>query len=612
MSDIVVKSNLLKDLYPQLFKLLHPEKNEGVDFDKITIGCNKKFYWICPKCPELFYSIVKSRIPSLQSNKKKCIHGSPKVTEEIFFQRALEKHQDKFDYSETKFISLKGMIIVTCKKCLTRVEISSYNHLYYNCKTCSYQIGSSKRIKTTEQFILESKKFHGENAYNYEFVVYEKSRINVHLFCNTCKEHIFQTPENNLKNSCNNCAIRKPHLLARKNTEHFIKRALDVHPEGRYDYSRVKYELSKIRVEILCVVCNLRPFFQLPWQHYAGYGCPACAIKNLILLNTKTTEYFIEKANKIFEGLYDYSQTKYESYKLPLKILCPNCGPFYQFPQAHYAGYGCPICSYKHLTRTTEDFIKKSVDRFGVGRFDYNLTKYISYKSFVTIKCVKCFTMINVLTTNHYRSKYGCYRCAIEGQKLSMRKSTKQFIEEAIAIYGTQKFDFSRTEYINSNMKIIIGCKCGNWFEQTPSNFLSGNKGCVTCRKRHESKGANNCRNYLLENNIDFKCEMKFKPYNYRYDFVFEYNDTKICLEFDGAQHFEFVEYFHKTEEEFERRKQIDIKKNVIAKDNDHVVIRISNNKSEHISNYLINILENIKDDKYLYVDDEFKYQHMF
>lgn len=543
----VVKNNLVKNLYPELFKLIHPTMNENIDINKLTTGCDKNIYFICPKCPLLYFTTVGNRIKSLKTKiREKCIHKTPKMTQEEFLKIAKQYHNDKYDYSKTIYKSHSEYIEFVCKDCgKENRQISLYHLKNGGCKGCSDKQNALNRKRKTEQFIIESKKVHGEFAYNYDFVKYERSDVWVDLFCNVCKTHIFQTPSNNLKFHCRNCSNINIGLFQRKTTEDFIEKARKKH-NSLYDYSRVEYKGSKELVEIVCKICG--PFWQVASNHCSGQGCPSCANKKKKESPRKTTEYFI----------------------------------------------------------------KKSTILFGEGNFDYSLTKYISYKSRVTLQCLRCKTVLNSRVQDHYRSTLGCYFCATKQIRLSGKKSTEEFIKEAIALYGPDKFDFSRTEYTKNNVKVILGCKCGEWFEQSPSNFLIGSTGCFSCRKKQESKGASNCRKYLTENNIDFKCETKFEPYLYRYDFTFEYNSNKICLEFDGEQHFEFIEYFHKTEKEFERRKEMDVEKNLIAKDNNHVVIRISNNKFEHISNYLDDVLENFEDEKFLYVDDEFRYQYMF
>ena len=61
---------------------------------------------------------------------------------------------------------------------------------------------------------------------------------------------------------------------------------------------------------------------------------------------------------------------------------------------------------------------------------------------------------------------------------------TDSFITEAKKIHG-DKYDYSKTIYINSNTKIKIICRLHGEFEQFPYNHLSGNN-CQKCFKNNQ------------------------------------------------------------------------------------------------------------------------------
>lgn len=59
------------------------------------------------------------------------------------------------------------------------------------------------------------------------------------------------------------------------------------------------------------------------------------------------------------------------------------------------------------------------------------------------------------------------------------RKTTKQFISEAIRVHG-KKYDYSDAKYINTNTKVKISCHKHGIFEQTPKMHIRG-QGCARC-----------------------------------------------------------------------------------------------------------------------------------
>lgn len=62
---------------------------------------------------------------------------------------------------------------------------------------------------------------------------------------------------------------------------------------------------------------------------------------------------------------------------------------------------------------------------------------------------------------------------------MANRKTTAQFISEAIAVHG-DKYDYSNTEYKNSRTNVNITCPIHGEFYQKPNAHLYGN-GCLRC-----------------------------------------------------------------------------------------------------------------------------------
>lgn len=58
----------------------------------------------------------------------------------------------------------------------------------------------------------------------------------------------------------------------------------------------------------------------------------------------KTTAQFVEDAKKVHGDKYDYSKVAYNNVMKKVCIICPNHGEFWQTPNSHLNGSGCPIC----------------------------------------------------------------------------------------------------------------------------------------------------------------------------------------------------------------------------------------------------------------------------
>ena len=198
---------------------------------------------------------------------------------------------------------------------------------------------------TSQEFIDRARAVHGDR-YGYAFSVYQGSHVKLMI---NCSEHgIFeQLPNNHLKgNGCPSCADEsKAHT-----NESFIEKARKVHGDN-YDYSKVVYRHSHIKVKIICKIHGV--FEQKPNNHLYGKGCPDCADDS----QRYTKESFIEKANSVHGDRYDYSKVVYRNSQTKVKMVCPEHGVFTQRPNKHLCGKGCPGCAKSCFDRTKSGFL---------------------------------------------------------------------------------------------------------------------------------------------------------------------------------------------------------------------------------------------------------------
>lgn len=132
--------------------------------------------------------------------------------------------------------------------------------------------------------------------------------------------------------------------MAKLTTEEFVAKAKAVHGD-RYDYSKVVYVGNKAKVRIICREHG--EFEQSPQKHLAGQGCIKCHRKSMAQRYSLGKRNFIEKANAVHFGLYDYSKVEYVNGHTKVKIICPIHGVFEQDPASHLRGHGCPKCAAK-------------------------------------------------------------------------------------------------------------------------------------------------------------------------------------------------------------------------------------------------------------------------
>lgn len=70
-----------------------------------------------------------------------------------------------------------------------------------------------------------------------------------------------------------------------------------------------------------------------------------------------TTEEFIERARKLHGDEYDYSKVKYVNIETEVCIICNKHGEFWQTPNNHLRGQGCPNCIKYNLENCIEKLL---------------------------------------------------------------------------------------------------------------------------------------------------------------------------------------------------------------------------------------------------------------
>lgn len=128
---------------------------------------------------------------------------------------------------------------------------------------------------------------------------------------------------------------------------------------------------------------------------------------------------------------------------------------------------------------TTQDFIKKSNKKHGIGKFGYDRVKYDGYENEVEIYCYDHEGYFFQKASNHLHGN-GCNECALDKSIKNRTKTTEEFIEESTNLHGN-KFDYSKVIYKGNKKYVIIICNiCGYEFKQIPVSHLKGH-GCPKC-----------------------------------------------------------------------------------------------------------------------------------
>jgi very-short-patch-repair endonuclease len=288
---------------------------------------------------------------------------------------------------------------------------------------------------------------------------------------------------------------------------------------------------------------------------------------------------FIDKSKKIHGDQYDYSKVDYTTSINKVTITCPIHGDFFQKPNDHLKGKGCPGCGVIKLNdirkasrRTPQEFINKSQIVHN-GKYDYSKTNYIDAKEKVIIICPIHGEFLQSPDRHLYGN--GCPKC---GDQRVGQKSFDDFLKNASNIHG-DKYDYSKVNYKDTLSKITITCPIHGDFEQTPGSHIRLERGCPICK---ESKGEKLISSILLKYKIDNIREKRFldcvnisgskKCTQLPFDFYLP--NLNVCIEYDGKHHFMAIDYYG-GEESFKRQQVRDKLKDQYCKENGIKLIRI-------------------------------------
>jgi very-short-patch-repair endonuclease len=366
-------------------------------------------------------------------------------------------------------------------------------------------------------------------------------------------------------------------------TNSFISKSREIH-KNKYDYSLVSYTNNKSKVEIICE--NHGIFINRADSHLKGSGCLECSREKLSLKYSLSNEEFINKAKNKHESIYDYSNVKYKNLNSKVDILCNIHGIFSQNARNHLNGSGCPKCSHNSRVKNNRsdllEFIKKSEGIFGVGHYEYNKSVYVNSKTRIIISC-KEHGDFQIKPVHHINFKSGCKKCS-----KSYRRSTEDFINDSKKIHG-EKYSYEKTVFKSTDRFVKITCYTHGDFKQKASHHLLGH-GCTKC---NESKGERIIGSILEQLGIESVREKRFKECRSRKNSLLKFDfylpKKNICIEYDGIQHFEPLDFFGGIEK-LEIQKENDSIKNLFCENKKIKLIRIKH--SENILNRIKNEID--------------------
>jgi len=269
-----------------------------------------------------------------------------------------------------------------------------------------------------------------------------------------------------------------------------------------------------------------------------------------------------------------YRYGLYKNWHSKVDIFCENHGVFQLTPDSHIKNRKiCPKCE---VEIKIIDWVDRC-NKFHNFKYDYSKVDFITSNNYVLISCP---THGEFRQQSRMHPFQGCPKCA-----KNTRLTTKEFIELSRRVHNSV-YDYTDAIYINNHTKVKLICRKHGGFETIPNLHLNRRQGCPFCKA---SKGELTICYILDRYEIKYIRQYKFDSCKNKYKLPFDFYlpSENLCIEFDGVQHFESLEFFG-GEIALEKQKYNDLIKDKYCLDNKISLIRIPYYEENNIENIII------------------------
>lgn len=295
-----------------------------------------------------------------------------------------------------------------------------------------------------------------------------------------------------------------------------------------------------------------------------GHGCPMCCgnIK-------KTHEQYIQEVKNINANIEVVDL--YVNAKTPIRHQCKIDNHIWKVaPYVILRGDGCPKCA-GNAKKTTQEYITELLN---INPNVEVLGEYINATTPIAHKC-KIDQNIWYVAPSNILKGTGCPLCKNILLSSMFKKSHQQYIYELSIINPDVEVI---EEYNGASTPIFHRCKLDNYiWKVTPNNMLIG-RGCPRCQ---ESSGERQIRQWLETHNLEYEYQHSFIGCKDKYLLPFDFYipSLNICVEYDGVQHFQPIDFAGKgdkwAENNFQLTQYHDKIKNKYCKSNKIRLLRI-------------------------------------
>jgi hypothetical protein len=265
-----------------------------------------------------------------------------KINTSEFVARANIIHNNKYSYPDL-YVGYQVKICIICPIHGAFNQTPAAHLFGKGCLDCGFIERANKSRGSYDDFVRRATVIHNGKYIYPDAQAYINIRTKLNIIC-PIHSNFTQRPDQHLAGAgCIKCGHIKTAEAIVISYEEFVKRSRTAHNET-YNYPDTNYIDNATPIGIECPIHGI--FKQQPKSHWDGSGCPEC----FRIKYSKTTEQFIEDANKIHNNRYQYPEP-YINCRTPINIWCSKHGIFAQMPTDHLHGSGCPSCSINTVSK---------------------------------------------------------------------------------------------------------------------------------------------------------------------------------------------------------------------------------------------------------------------
>ena len=292
----------------------------------------------------------------------------------------------------------------------------------------------------------------------------------------------------------------------------------------------------------------------------------------------------IEEIREFFkkEG-YELLSTEYINKNTKLEYICPEGHKHSVSWDNFNHGRRCPECAMeirKSKLKLSYDEVKQAFEKEGYTLLS---TDYVNNRTELKYICPNGHK--HSTNWDGFSNGRRCPECGVETVKSKLRLS----YDEVKQGFEKEGYTLLSTEYIKSSSKLKVRCPKSHEYEVSWGHFNQGRR-CPIC---NNSKGEKRISLFLKENNINYEAQKLFKECSYKRMLPFDFYliDYNICIEYDGQQHYNTIDFSGKNqeraEEQFKQTQKKDNIKTQYCLDNNIKLIRIPYWEFNNIENIL-------------------------